>query len=201
MGVAKELFNDLDHWMSYKEDRYTRHTHHRKAMRWRKQQYWGRLHLERSDFWVFGDKQTGAYLLKFGWFPIERHVLVKGTSSPDDPQLRSYWMERQAAKAKDRTISKQKLAKRQHGRCPECGESLFNDEELQVHHLHARAEGGKNVYSNLVLVHLFCHQYIHAASKRMLSDSQEFNSRDPLATERKATRHTKQKEQEEQCCT
>jgi RNA-directed DNA polymerase len=201
IGVAKETFDDLDHWMFSKEDRYTRHIHPKKAMWWRKQHYWGRLHLERDDSWVFGDKQTGAYLLKFGWFPIERHVLVKGTSSPDDPQIRSYWMERQAAKAKDLTISKQKLAKRQHGRCPQCGESLFNDEELQVHHLHARAEGGKNVYSNLVLVHLLCHQHIHVASKRVLSDCQEFNKRDLLATEGKATRQTKRKEQEEQCCT
>ena len=200
MGVAKEPFDDLDQWMFCKEDHYTRHTHPKKAMWWRKQHYWGRLHLERNDSWVFGDKQTGAYLLKFGWFPIARHVLVKGTSSPDDPQLRSYWMKRQAAKAKDLTNSKQKLAKRQHGRCPQCGESLFNEEELQVHHLHTRAEGGKHVYSNLVLVHLLCHQHIHAASKRVLSDCQEFNTRDLLATERKATRQTKRKEQEEQCC-
>jgi RNA-directed DNA polymerase len=200
-AVAKEIFNSLDCWMFSKEDRYTRRAHPMKAGDWRHQRYWGRLHLERNDSWVFGDKQTGAYLLKFSWFPIERHTLVKGTSSPDDPRLKSYWMERQAAKAKDLTFSKQKLAKRQHGRCPQCGESLFNDEELQVHHLHARAEGGKNVYSNLVLVHLLCHQHIHAASKRVPSDCQEFNTRDPLATERKAARQTKHKEQKKQCCT
>ncbi len=199
-AVAKEIFSGLDCWMFYKEDRYTRRAHPKKAKDWRHRRYWGRLHLERNDPWVFGDKQTGAYLLKFSWFPIERHTLVKGTSSPDDPRLKSYWMERQAAKAKDLTLSKQKLAKRQHGRCPQCGESLFNDEELQVHHLHARADGGKNVYSNLVLVHLLCHQHIHAASKRALSDCQEFNNRDLLATERKVARQTKHKEQKEQCC-
>jgi len=199
-AVAKEIFNKLDHWMYYKVDRYLRRMHPKKSAGWRHWKYWGRFHLDRLDTWVFGDKQTGAYLLKFHWFPIERHTLVKGTSSPDDPCLKSYWIERQAAKAKDLTLSKQKLAKRQHGRCPQCGESLFNDEELQVHHLHARAEGGKNIYSNLVLVHLFCHQHIHAASKRALSDCQECNNRDLLATERKATRRTKHQEQEEQCC-
>ena len=176
-AVAKEIFNGLDRWMFYKEDRYTRRVHPKKAKDWRHQRYWGRLHLERNDSWVFGDKQTGAYLLKFSWFPIERHTLVKGTSSPDDPRLKSYWMERQTRSAKDLTLSKQKLAKRQHGRCPQCGESLFNDEELQVHHLHARADGGKNVYSTLVLVYRLCHQHIHAASKRALSDCQECNNR------------------------
>src|SRR5260370_34433222 len=125
---------------------------------------------------------------------MEWEVLGKGTSSADDQQVRSDWMERQAAKAKDLTISKQKLAKRQHGRCPQCGEALFNDEELQVHHLHARADGGKNVYRNRVLVHVLCHQHIHAASKRALSDCQEVNNRDLLPTERKAVRRTKSKE-------
>jgi polyisoprenoid-binding protein YceI len=119
-----------------------------------------------SSPWVFGDKQTGCYLLKFSWFPIERHTLVKGRSSPDDPALRDYWEKRQAAKAKDLTFSKQKLAKRQKGHCPECGESLFNDEELQVHHLLARSKGGKDSYSNLALVHLLCHQHIHAKTQR-----------------------------------
>jgi len=64
---------------------------------------------------VFGDKQTGGYLLKFSWFPIERHTLVKGTTSPDDPRLKDYWKERQAGSARDLTFSKQKLAKRQRG--------------------------------------------------------------------------------------
>ena len=50
--------------------------------------YWGRLNLDRLDNWTFGDKQTGRYLLKFSWFPIERHVMVSGTASPDDPHLR-----------------------------------------------------------------------------------------------------------------
>lgn len=158
--VATETFRHLDNWMFYKADRYTRWMHPNKSKDWRRRKYWGSLHLNRQDRWVFGDKQTGGYLLKFRWFPIERHVLVKGRASPDDPCLKDYWMKRQAAKAKDLSFSKQKLAKRQKGRCPECGESLFNDEELHVHHLLARSNGGKSIYSNLVLVHVFCHQQI-----------------------------------------
>ena len=56
--------------------------------------YWGRFHRDRLDCWVFGDKHTGGYLLKFNWFPIERHTLVKGRSSPDDPRLKDYWAKR-----------------------------------------------------------------------------------------------------------
>ena len=114
-GTAKETFSKLDHWMYRREVRYVKHTHPTKPKEWTQPRYWGRLNLDRNDHWVFGDKHTGAYLLKFSWFPIERHTLVKGRASPDDPALKEYWKERQAAKAKDLTPRKQKLAQRQQG--------------------------------------------------------------------------------------
>jgi RNA-directed DNA polymerase len=197
-AVAKEIFSSLDRWMFYKADRYTRRMHPKKPKDWRHHKYWGRFHLDRVDSWVFGDKQTGGYLLKFSWFPIERYTLVKGRSSPDDPRLADYWEKRQAAKARDLTFSKQKFAKRQKGRCPECGESLFNDEELQVHHLLARAKGGKNSYSNLVLVHLLCHQHIHAKTRRAMRDCQQFNDTE-LTEENANPKRRKQEENKEPC--
>ena len=150
---------------------------------------------------MFGDKQSGGYLLKFRWFPIERHALVKGTASPDDPRLRDYWAKRQAAKAKDLTLSKQKLAKRQQGRCRECGETLFNEEELQVHHLLAQSQGGKDTYSNLVLVHLLCHQHIHAKTARAMSDCQHLNDQNLLTEEKLIHRPSRQKKSKELRCT
>jgi len=198
IAVAKEVFGKLDSWMVHKALRYTKRMHPKKSVRWRRRRYFGRFNLDRLDFWTFGDKQTGGYLLKFGWFPIERHVLVRGRASPDDPQLKEYWMKRQAAKAKDLTFSKQKLAKRQHGRCPQCGETLFNDEELHVHHLLARSQGGKNSYSNLVLVHIFCHQQIHALTQRIMRDCQQFNDRE-LTEENANPRQGKQEENKERC--
>ena len=198
-AVAKEIFSGLDRWMFYKADRYTRRSHPKKSKDWRQQRYWGRFHLDRLDPWVFGDKETGGYLLKFSWFPIERHTLVKGRSSPDDPRLSDYWTKRQEAKAKDLTFSKQKLAKRQKGRCLECGESLFNEEEIQVHHRLAKSQGGKDLYSNLALVHLLCHQHIHAVTERAMRDCQQHNDRDLLAEEKRRHRHSKQNEEKEQC--
>jgi RNA-directed DNA polymerase len=199
-AVAKEIFSKLDSWMFYKEDRYSKWTHPNKPKDWRHRKYWGRLNLERRDPWVFGDKQTGGYLLKFSWFPIERHTLVKGTASPDDSKLKDYWKERQAAKARDLTLSKQKLAKRQKGRCAECGESLFNEEELQVHHLLARSKGGKDTYSNLALVHLLCHQHIHAKAERAMSDCQKLNDQELLTEESKTARRSERDEKKELCC-
>jgi RNA-directed DNA polymerase len=198
--VASEIFQSLDNWMFQREDHYAKQMHPNKSQEWRHQKYWGRLNLERLDNWTFGDKQTGRYLLKFGWFPIERHALVSGTASPDDPNLKEYWMKRQRDSARDLTNSRQKLAKRQKGRCLECGESLFNDEEVQIHHRWARSQGGNDTYSNLVLVHLFCHQHIHAKTERAISDCQPYNDREVLTKESKTTQRSMQNEKKEQCC-
>jgi len=100
----------------------------------------------------------GVISLRNSW---ERHILVKGTASPDDPTLKDYWQKRNATKVKDLTPSRQKIARKQHGICPECRNTLFNEEKLHVHHRIPKAKGGKNDYGNLVLVHSFCHQKIH----------------------------------------
>ena len=36
------------------------------------ERYWGQLNPDRDDHWVFGDKHTGEYLLKFSWFKIDQ---------------------------------------------------------------------------------------------------------------------------------
>jgi RNA-directed DNA polymerase len=160
-GVSSEIFNELDKWMFQREYRYTKRTHPKKNWKWRQKHYWGKLNLDRQDNWVFGNKQTGRHLLKFSWFKIERHILVKGKSSPDDPALKEYWKQRNLAKAKNHAKSIQKIAQKQGCVCPVCGDSLFNGEEIHKHHKIPKKDGGKEVYSNYQLVHLYCHQQIH----------------------------------------
>lgn len=162
IGVSSEAFASLDSWMYAREVRYAKRTHPNQLGWWRTNRYWGRLNLDRKDRWVFGDKQTGQYLNKFAWTKIKRHPLIKGRSSPDDPNLREYWKDRNKAKAKDHSPSYQKIAKKQGYVCPACGESLFNDEELHIHHITPLKEGGSSKYTNLQLVHLYCHQQIHS---------------------------------------
>jgi len=63
------------------------------------QTYWGKLDDKRDDNWVFGDKQSGKYLLKFGWFKIVRHELVTRRIVPRRPGITDYWWERQKVNA------------------------------------------------------------------------------------------------------
>jgi len=165
-SVAKRVFNKLDDYMFTREVRYMKHTHGRKSQAWRSARYFGKLNLAREDKYVFGDKQTGHYLLKFSWFPIERHILVAGANSPDDPRLAAYWNKRQLSKINDLKPNIRKLARQQAGRCPLCGQSLFVHEDIEQHHIVSRKEGGTDDRSNLLLVHYYCHQQLTAHQRR-----------------------------------
>ena len=158
--VASRTFYKMDQWMHRRVVQHVRRQHRNKPWRWCKQRYWGRLNPERNDPWVFGDKHTGRYLLKFKWFTIVRHRLVRGTASPDDPRLRGYWRERRQEESRHLTRSDVKLAHAQDWQCPGCGMDLMNGEALHRHHRQAQADGGSNAYQNRELVHLYCHQQL-----------------------------------------
>jgi len=166
--VASATFHALDHYMTTRELRYAKRMHPTKSYAWRKARYWGQLNPQKGDTWVFGSEQTGAHLLLFRWFKIERHVLVAGTASPDDPRLRDYWTRRHAARAKDLRPSLQRIAKNQGYACRRCGETLFNGEDIHKHHIIPRAKGGEDRYTNLEMVHLYCHQQIHGSKPDMI---------------------------------
>ncbi len=163
--VSSKAFANLDDFMFKREIRYANWMHPKKSNEWKNKRYWGRLNFDRQDNWVFGDKQTGYHLLKFGWFNIQRHTLVKGRASIDDPNLKEYWEKREKAKVSELKTSYQKVAKNQGYNCPVCGQSLFNDEDLHLHHVKPRSEGGKDNYANLQLMHLYCHHQIHTHYK------------------------------------
>jgi len=71
--------------------KWARRTHPNKPTRWIVRRYFGAFHRSRRDQWVFGHRDSGAYLLKLAWTRIVRHQMVTGTASPDDPALTDYW--------------------------------------------------------------------------------------------------------------
>jgi RNA-directed DNA polymerase len=176
-AVASRLFNKLDNWMFRRALRYAKHTHPKKSWKWVRKRYWGRWNKKREDDWVFGDKHSGRYLLKFSWFKIERHILVRGTSSPDDPDLREYWWERQKVNAKHLSGEDIDMANDQGWVCRLCGMDLINGEELHRHHKVPRAMNGSNARSNRELVHLYCHQQ---ETKRQFGSAKESLPADDL---------------------
>ena len=89
--VSSEVFSSLAAYMWKLTWKWARHSHPNKPARWVEARYFGKFNPFRDDTWVFGDRDTGGYLVKHSWTGIRRHVMVKGTASPDDPDLAGYW--------------------------------------------------------------------------------------------------------------
>jgi len=158
--VAKRSFNKLDHYMWQKARRWARRTHPNKSTKWRTERYWGQLNKQRKDRWVFGNKDSGSYLQRYSWVKIERHVMTKGTASKDDPQLRSYFAERSKRAMDLMPRERANIGRRTNGVCLVCHQPFGNDEEVQVHHVLPRSQGGADSIANKALLHLYCHQQI-----------------------------------------
>lgn len=111
-----------------------------------------------------GDMQP-ITLTKLYDIPIIRHVQVKGTNSPDDPSLTEYWEHRQTEFGKTLLAKGSRLfkvAQNQKWKCLQCGEHLYNGEELQQHHNKQVKDGGLEHEDNLELIHKSCHSDRHS---------------------------------------
>jgi RNA-directed DNA polymerase len=91
IGVSAEDFKHLDNYLFTLQKQWVDWQHPTKSWEWKRQRYWGNYY--RRDAWVFG--KPDFYMLRFAWFPIRRHTLVRRFASWDDPELETYWEQRQ----------------------------------------------------------------------------------------------------------
>jgi RNA-directed DNA polymerase len=124
--ISSELFSALDRYLWRLLYKWAKRSHPRKSKHWAVSRYFGRFNKSRNDRWVFGDRDSGAYLVKHAWTRIVRHQMVKAGSSPDDPALAEYWASRRRRAAPPPLEgSRLRLLQRQQGACPICGELLL----------------------------------------------------------------------------
>ena len=125
--VSSNVFSTLDDYMWRLTLKWALFAHPNKPKSWTIPRYFGQFNKTRRDRWVFGDRDSGAYMQKFAWTRIVRHYMVKSGASPDDPALADYWAERRR-KAPPLTINKANLwlFEAQHGRCRICGGWLLS---------------------------------------------------------------------------
>ena len=74
---------------------------------------------------MFGAPGTSAYVVKFAWTGIVRHIMVKGGASPDDPDLAEYWANRRRKVKPPLDSYTMRLLTRQDALCPLCGDHLL----------------------------------------------------------------------------
>ncbi len=130
--VSSEAFAKLDRYLWSLTYKWAKYGHSNKSKHWVVNRYFGQFNKSRQDQWVFGDRKSGAYLLRFSWTSIVRHQLVSGTASLDDPDLADYWAKRRQRITPPLDGVSLGLLKTQRGRCLLCDELLlFADLEPQ----------------------------------------------------------------------
>jgi RNA-directed DNA polymerase len=123
--VSSEAFNALDAYLWRLTWKWATYSHPNKPKPWVFARYYGKFNKSRQDRWVFGDRQTGAYMHKFAWTRILRHWTVKHGASLDDPTLGDYWAWRRHKALLPINKTTQELTNSQEGRCAICEGSMF----------------------------------------------------------------------------
>ena len=165
--VASMAFRKVDRQMYHSMMTWCRRSHPHKSWSWITETYFGQFRKGRKDKWVFGDRRTGDHLPRLTWLPVQRHPVVLYDASPDNAELNPYWEARRKKNVKSQLHLRNKvLVERQKGLCSHCLETLDNDEYLHVHHVVPRSHGGTDDLDNLRIVHLCCHQQLHAQERR-----------------------------------
>lgn len=166
-GVSKQVFSFFDDQIWRMLYKWALRRHGKRRKKWVLRKYFRRL----SGGWKFfaltqdrRSKPKSIYITELSKIPIQRHVKVKGSASPDDPTLHEYWHSRGTRHGKTRWIKGSKLyliAEQQNWLCPICSEHLFNGEEIDTHHIQSVKDGGTDNINNLVHLHKVCHQATH----------------------------------------
>jgi RNA-directed DNA polymerase len=126
-GVSKKAYAGLDHHLWRHTYAWARRRHPDKGRHWVTARYFGRFNKSRNDTWVFGDRASGAYLHRYAWTAIVRHVAVTGRASPDDPALAHYWADRRRRQPTPQLAGSCHTALRAaDGTCHLCGDQLLD---------------------------------------------------------------------------
>ena len=118
--VSSKIFGLLDHYLWKLTYKWAIFSHHNKPSTWVFRRYFGKFNKSRQDRWVFGDRDSGSYLHRFGWTSIVRHQRVKHGASPDDPAFTEYWARRRRKVTLPINNTSLWLYQVQEGRCVIC---------------------------------------------------------------------------------
>ena len=122
----------------------------------------------RENKWIFVGKkkknkeEEKLTLFQIPYVPIKRHVLCKDLNAYDPASI-EYFHRRNVSASKNVFLSggtKSALAKLQKGYCPVCETSLFNGEDLEIHHILPRRESDDHSLKNFKLLHKLCHKQV-----------------------------------------
>jgi len=172
--VSKATFNKIDNQIFLKLWKWAKRRHPNKSSMWIKKKYFKKT--ENSN-WMFQEtieekgKMKTYRLLKASNVVIKRHIKIKQEANPYNPEWEEYFEERIGFKMIDNLKGKKVLLKlwfSQEGNCPMCCQKITKETGWNIHHIVSKINGGKNVLTNLVLLHPNCHKQVHNQSLQVL---------------------------------
>jgi RNA-directed DNA polymerase len=157
---SKEAFSKLEHLVWNRLWRWAKRRHPTKGKKWIARKYWQTIE---GNKWTFATKgKNPMSLLRHPTFRAgDIWIKVQGNRTPFDGDW-VYWSERMGEKYKVLDTQKARIVQRQKGKCAKCGHHFQPNDNLEKHHLILKRKGGKNADNNMVLLHLHCHDQIHA---------------------------------------
>lgn len=149
---SKEIFSYCDHITYQLLKRWTERRHPSKSKSWVKEKYFKTIG---NRNWVFTNSEGKIKLIRHSDTPIKRHIKVKGNKSIFDGDTK-YWSTRMGRNPL-LSFRKASLLKKQKGKCKLCNALFKEGDLLEIDHIIPTANGGKDTYDNLQLLHRHCH--------------------------------------------
>ena len=151
--VSSDTFSAGDRQVWFQLQSWARRRHSRKKRSWIDAKYWKQVD-GRDTFCT----PVGAKLRLHRATRIQRHEKVRGTASPYDGNL-LYWSQRLKAHPLMHA-RKAKLLHQQQGKCRWCKLTFRDEDMLEIDHIDHNHSN--NTLSNLMLLHLHCHDERHS---------------------------------------
>ena len=165
--ISANTFHRNDGKLWQKLLRWGRRRHPKKNKQWVREKYFKKHHGTQS--WYFTDNETGEQLPLMGKIATKRFIKVRNDIRVygGDTETIEYWKKREYLNAYDQidSVKRRNLFKWQKGTCPHCNGSITSEDilgqEVHIHHVIPKSEGGTDSYCNLQLTHMECHREIH----------------------------------------
>ncbi|CEJ96292.1 Retron-type RNA-directed DNA polymerase (EC 2.7.7.49) [Caballeronia glathei] len=166
---AKRAYSRMEHLVFQRLWRWSRRRHPQKNTGWVRKKY---FHSVGDRQWVFAvpvvrtDGSNGLLDLdRISGMVIKWHTKIKGEFNPFDPRWEQYGEKLGQGRMWESMRYRKQWAglyMSQGGRCAHCGTALTDETGWHDHHLEYRMHGGSDALANRVLLHLHCHQHVHA---------------------------------------
>lgn len=162
--VSSKVFSRVDYEIYKCLWQWAKRRHKKKSHKWIAQKYWHHIGSRQWTFSVPYENQSteGEPLyckLEYATdTKIIRFKKIVAEANPFDEYWTDYFEEREGEKLLNSTKGREKLLtiwRRQHRRCPVCGELITSETGFKVH-----TPAGKN--SRKIMVHKECHKEIHS---------------------------------------